>query len=124
MVKYTYTPYYYEAKQEIPSLLKQVWNFIYYNSRYSEIELQCGDIKAGQDWIIEQLRQKWKVNFVNFNEAIEKVKEHDIFFINFFEIDLSEIEDSDFEEIYLVKTKLMLFFFIFFVEKWSVYFAI
>ena len=46
MVKYTYTPHYYEAIQEIPSLLKQVWNFVYYNSRYSEIELQRGDIKA------------------------------------------------------------------------------
>ena len=86
MVKYTYTPHYYEAKQEIPSLLKQVWNFIYYNSRYSEIELQCGDIKARQDWIIEQLRQKWKVNFVNFNEAIEKVKEHDIFLLIFLKL--------------------------------------
>ena len=57
---------------------------------------KCGDCIARLDWCVDHLRQKWKLNFVNFDIAFEKIKEIDKTFIDFDTINLWEIEDDEF----------------------------
>ena len=76
MVKYTYTPLSHELNQKTTALLRQVWNYKHQLERLDHSE-KCGDYIARLDWCIDHLRQKWKLNFVNFDIAIEKIKEND-----------------------------------------------
>ena len=85
MVRLRYVPNEFDLTKSIDQLLRNIWNF----NTHADKE-RCIDCLVYQEWVVEFLRKKWEPDFVDFDEAIQKIKDNDETFINFDRI-------SDFE---------------------------
>ena len=102
MVKYTYTLFPFEFEMLISSLLRRVWNHKDHHQNCN-CSLKSGDCLARKDWCVDRLRQIWKTTYVKFDIAISKIKENDPTFINFDSVCIFEIDDDEFEDLFLIK---------------------
>ena len=82
-MRYTPTPF--DLKASLVQLLKQIWNFNTHDDKH-----ECLDCLSFEKWCIDFSKTKWKVDFVDFDFAIRKIKETDRSFIDFDRINESE----------------------------------
>ena len=78
MVRLPYIPNKADLTKTIDQLLRNIWNF----NTHVDKE-QCVDCIVFEEWAIDFLKKKWDPDFVDFDEAIRRVKEIDETFINF-----------------------------------------
>ena len=78
MVRLPYIPNEADLTKTIDQLLRNIWNF----NTHVDKE-QCVDCIVFEEWAIDFLKKKWDPDFVDFDEAIRRVKEIDETFINF-----------------------------------------
>ena len=78
MVRLPYIPNEADLTKTIDQLLRNIWNF----NTHVDKE-QCVDCIVFEEWAIDFLKKKWDPDFVDFDEAIPRVKEIDETFINF-----------------------------------------
>ena len=78
MVRLPYIPNEADLTKTIDQLLRNIWNF----NNHVDKE-QCVDCIVFEEWAIDFLKKKWDPDFVDFDEAIRRVKEIDETFINF-----------------------------------------
>ena len=81
MVRLRYVPDDCDLTKTVDQLLRNVWNF----NTHVDKE-QCVDCIVFEEWVIDFLKKKWDPDFVDFDEAIRRVKENNETFINFDEI--------------------------------------
>ena len=83
MVRLRYVPDEFELTLRVDQLLRNIWNF----NAHSNKE-ECVDSLIFQEWAIDFLRKTWKLEFVDFDTSIRRVKENDKTFIDFYNISI------------------------------------
>ena len=83
MVRLRYVPHKLDLTLEVHQLLRNIWNF----NTHSD-QVKCVDSLIFEEWAIDFLKRKWKPQYVDFDVAIQKIKENDKTFIDFNEISI------------------------------------
>ena len=83
MVRLRYVPDELDLTLEIHQLLRNTWNFDTHSDKQ-----KCVDCLIFEEWAIDFLKRKWKPQYVDFDVAIQKIKENDKTFIDFNEISI------------------------------------
>ena len=78
MVKLRYKPTPFDLKSTLVQHVKQIWN---YNSHTDK--RTCVDCVIFEEWCIDFARTKWQSDFIDFDVAIQKIRDTDETFINF-----------------------------------------
>ena len=73
MVILRYDPTPFDLKSSLVQLLKQIWN---YNSHSDKHE--CVDCLVFEEWCVDFARTKWEPNFIDFDFAIQKIREREM----------------------------------------------
>ena len=81
MVRLRYVLDEFDLTKTVDQLLRNIWNF----NTHADKE-QCVDCIVFEEWVIDFLKKKWDPDFVDFDEAIRRVKVKDETFIDFDEI--------------------------------------
>ena len=83
MVRLRYVPNELALTLEVHQLLRNIWNF---NTHWDK--QKCVGCSIFEEWAIDFLKRKWKPQYVDFDVAIQKIKENDKTFIDFNEISI------------------------------------
>ena len=83
MARLRYVPHKFDLTLEVHQLLRNIWNF----NTHSD-QVKCVDSLIFEEWAIDFLKRKWKPQYVDFDVAIQKIKENDKTFIDFNEISI------------------------------------
>ena len=83
MVRLRYVPDEFDLIKTVDQLLRNIWNFNTYDDKE-----QCADCIVYEEWMIDFLKKKCDPDFIDFDEAIRRVKRNDENFINFNEISI------------------------------------
>ena len=65
-------------EMDTPNLLINVWTYNYYKPHCQN----CNACKIYADWNVEILAERWKEEWGNINNAVEKLKKNDKDFVN------------------------------------------
>ena len=65
-------------EMDTPNLLINVWTYNYYKPHCQN----CNACKIYADWNVEILAERWKEEWGNMNNAVEKLKKNDKDFVN------------------------------------------
>ena len=65
-------------EMDTPNLLINVWTYNYYKPHCQN----CNACKIYADWNVEILAKRWKEEWGNMNNAVEKLKKNDKDFVN------------------------------------------
>ena len=83
MVKLRYDPSPYDLKNHLAEILKEIWNYNTHSDKH-----ECLNCLIYEEWCIDFARTKWQPDYVDFNFAIEKIRQRDRTFIDFDQISL------------------------------------
>lgn len=78
MVRLRYEPTPFDLKSSLVQLLKQVWNYNTHSDKHT-----CIDCLVFEEWCIDFARTKWQPDFIDFDSAIQKIRNTDETFITF-----------------------------------------
>ena len=76
VVRMRYEPTEYDLKINLAEILKIIWNI----NTHSDNDVEC---MLFEEWLINFAKTKWEDDFVDFNLAIQKIKDTDKTFIDF-----------------------------------------
>ena len=76
VVRMRYEPTEYDLKINLAEILKIIWNI----NTHSDNDVEC---MLFEEWLINFAKMKWEDDFVDFDLAIQKIKDTDKTFIDF-----------------------------------------
>ena len=85
MVRLRYVPNEFDLTLRVDQLLRNIWNFNTHSDKYKHL-----DCLIFQEWDIDFLIKKWKPEYVDFDVAIQRIKENDKTFVDFDSISIYE----------------------------------